>query len=132
MHNSIREFAKSPFKYLNDSELDFQLRVETGNVLLEVYSDISSMVLDKEYKPCEDCKQFVKYLDEKDFSQIRKSYCSLHPELPSDAGATETKKITECRKTNWADYYERTIRDLTEIRDILKDAIESTERKYGH
>ena len=132
MQSRIREFAKSPFKYLNGLELDGQLRTESGVVLLEIYSDISNMLLDREYKPCEDCTHFVKYLDDKDFSQIRKSYCSLHPEMPSDAGVFETKKILECRKTNWADYYDRTTKDLTEIRDVLKDAIGSVEKKYGH
>ena len=54
----------------------------------------------------------------------------LHPELPSHTEDLEASEvITECKKTNWSDYYNRTEEDIAKIKEVIGAAIDDIEKR---
>jgi len=117
----IESFAKSPFKIYTPDEIKSILEEMNRPIMLGIYSDIYCMLKNKDYKPCEDCIHLHELINERRFDiTSNKSYCSFHPEWPSDAGSIkEGKQVSECRDHNWKDYYQRTEKDLEALLKYL-------------
>jgi len=123
----ILEFSKSPYKALTQEQLEQRLAEDEEMVLCEVYGEISSMVKDKDYKPCEDCTCSHEIISGKRLDLTSNIYCAYHPEWPANAGQTKAQEILECRKTTWRDYYERKPEYLIALKEFMKDIFNITD-----
>jgi len=91
----IKSFSKSIFKAYTPDEIKFKIWDMEKPVCRGIYSDISNMIRDKDYKPCEDCFYTHEIINDRrfDIAEMIKKHCSFHPEWPSDTSITKADEI---------------------------------------
>ena len=115
----IKQIMKSPFKVFSPEEIAFELAALQIRVKKEMYSEVTSMFADPNYRPCEDCTHMHEYVNSKRYQNFNK-YCAFHEDWGNDAGQAKTSEILECRKNNWKDYYARTRNDLEAMKTLIE------------